>query len=119
MIWGCWEENTYGSMLTGVASLIADRTGGVMSQLSKEAVTQNALSDVIRQVSVVITAYYKCSKLATVYMSCNNSGIFMNLFSFHLLERNRLRVADLGVAGGGRPWLLAAAAAAEDRKVEK
>lgn len=25
---------TYGSMLTGVASLIADSTGGVMSQLS-------------------------------------------------------------------------------------
>ena len=26
--------STYGSMLTGVTSLIADRTGGVMSQLS-------------------------------------------------------------------------------------
>lgn len=26
---------TYGSMLTGVGSLIADRTGGVMSQLSE------------------------------------------------------------------------------------
>lgn len=37
---------------------------------------------------------------------------------FYLLERNRLRVADLGVAGGGRPCPLAAAAA-EDRKVEK
>lgn len=34
--------NTHGSMLTGVASLIADRTGGVMSQLSEEAATQNA-----------------------------------------------------------------------------
>lgn len=32
-------------MLTGVASLIADRTGGVMSQLSGGAATQNALSD--------------------------------------------------------------------------
>lgn len=37
---------THGSMLTGVASLIADRTGGVMSQLSKGAATQNSLSDV-------------------------------------------------------------------------
>lgn len=37
-------------------------------------------------------------------------------FFLNLLERNRLRVADLGVAGGGRPWLLAAA---EDRNVEK
>lgn len=27
--------NTYGSMLTGVVSLIADKIGGVMSQLSK------------------------------------------------------------------------------------
>lgn len=27
--------NTYGSMLTGVVSLIADKMGGVMSQLSK------------------------------------------------------------------------------------
>lgn len=27
-------RKTYGSMLTGVASLIADSTGGVMSQLS-------------------------------------------------------------------------------------
>lgn len=33
-----------------------------------------------------------------------------------LLERNRLRVADLGVAGGGRPGPLAAA---DDKKVEK
>lgn len=41
-------------------------------------------------------------------------------FSLHLLERNRLRVADLGVAGGGRPWLPAPAAeAAEDRNVAK
>lgn len=29
------EGDTHGSMLTGVASLIADKTGGVMSQLSK------------------------------------------------------------------------------------
>lgn len=41
--------------------------------------------------------------------------IFILIF-FYLLERNRLRVADLGVAGGGRPCPLAAA---EDRKVEK
>lgn len=30
------KRNTHGSMLTGVASLIADRTGGVMSQLSEK-----------------------------------------------------------------------------------
>lgn len=48
-----------------------------------------------------------------------NSGRFYELHLFYLLERSRLRVADLGVAGGGRPWLPAAAAAAEDRKVEK
>lgn len=35
---------------------------------------------------------------------------------FYLLDRNRLRVADLGVAGGGRPGPLAKA---DDRKVEK
>lgn len=34
------------------------------------------------------------------------------------LERRRLRVADLGVAGGGRPCVPATAAAAE-RMVEK
>lgn len=39
--------------------------------------------------------------------------------SLHLLERNRLRVADLGVAGGGRPWLPVPAAEAEDRNVAK
>lgn len=44
------------------------------------------------------------------------SLLFFKLFFLNLLERNRLRVADLGVAGGGRPWLLAAA---EDRNVEK
>lgn len=38
---------------------------------------------------------------------------------FYLLERNRLRVADFGVAGGGRPGPLAAAAAADDSRVEK
>lgn len=43
------EGNTHGSMLTGVASLIADRTGGVMSQLSKRAATQNPFSDIIRE----------------------------------------------------------------------
>lgn len=56
-----------GSILTGVASPIAERTGGVMSTL---------------------------------------------------LDLSRLRVADLGVMGGGRPWL-ETAAAAEERKVEK
>lgn len=35
-----------------------------------------------------------------------------------LLDRNRLRVADFGVAGGCRLWPLAAAAA-EDKNVEK
>lgn len=34
--------DTYGSMLTGVASLIAERTGGVMSQLSGGAATQKS-----------------------------------------------------------------------------
>lgn len=43
-------------------------------------------------------------------------GLGMFLTILYVLERNRLRVADLGVAGGGRPWPLAAA---DDRKVEK
>lgn len=37
----------------------------------------------------------------------------------HSLERRRLRVADLGVAGGGRPDCVPATAAAADRMVEK
>lgn len=46
--------------------------------------------------------------------------MFYELSFLYLLERNRLRVADLGVAGGGRPWLPAVAAAAvEDRNVAK
>lgn len=47
----CCEGNTHGSMLTGVASLIADRTGGVMSQLSKKAATQSVLSGTTKNVS--------------------------------------------------------------------
>lgn len=47
----CCEGNTHGSMLTGVASLIADRTGGVMSQLSKKAATQSLLSGTTKNVS--------------------------------------------------------------------
>lgn len=37
--------NTHGSMLTGVASLIADRTGGVMSQLSEGAAKPHSVID--------------------------------------------------------------------------
>lgn len=92
MLAGFW--NTHGSMLTGVASLIADRTGGVMSQLSEGAAKPHSVID-----------------------ANNIQTQFPSNFWFDSLERNRLRVADLGVAGGGRPG--PPAAAAEDRKVEK
>lgn len=81
-------------MLTGVASLMADSTGGVMSQLPGGADTNHS------------------QEKPNQYLHKTPSDVWRNS-----LERSRLRVADLGVAGGGRPWLLAAVA--EDRKVEK
>lgn len=61
--------------------------------------------------SFMLEVWFSLYILWTIQGGLRNLSLF-----FHLLERNRLRVADLGVAGGGRPWLLAAA---EDRKVEK
>lgn len=59
-----------------------------------------------------------CSYSLDVLWINQGSLIFLkcSYLFYYLLERNRLRVADLGVAGGGRPWVLAAA---EERKVEK
>lgn len=91
------KVSTHGSMLTGVASLMADSTGGVMSQLPGGGANTNHHQQQFNQYSQKVP-----------------SDVWWDS-----LERSRLRVADLGVAGGGRPWLLAAAAAAVDRKVAK
>ena len=61
----------------------------------------------------VITLTFK--KMPQLRCPVDNSDRYF-LYLFYSLERNRLRVADLGVIGGGRPWALAAA---DDRKVEK
>lgn len=84
-------------MLTGVASLMADRTGGVMSQLPGRAAAAGEHHFVPSVNPFVAFAHIR-------------HGMFSLLDS-------RLRVADLGVAGGGRPWR--PAAPAEDRNVEK
>jgi len=45
--WGCYLNSvcTYGSMLTGVASLIAESTGGVISLLSEHIQTKRLCLD--------------------------------------------------------------------------
>ena len=116
------DDCTHGSKLTAVASVIKGKTGGVGSELTGK---NKKGGSTFRHIPSTHSPRYQSGEGQVDH----HSDYFPWLKNpwRHSQERRRLRVADLGVAGGGRvvdsgsvggcpPWLPAAML---DRKVEK